>query len=423
MPTVSAAQALQDLKASTTRCISTGLPLLDAFLQKREWSSLDMDPVYGGVSRGKVTEVYGPPGVGKTALGMQLAASALNAGESVIWVDASHPVPGLRLSQVLKSFKPIVPRSSSAEVRSLSDLLDSLLHFSTPTLAQLIALLTRPTQTFPPQNNSLIIIDSFSTLISSAFPRTLDVNATPRKPGAANPSARKFPILQYLITNLQKLAATRNIAIVVFSQCVTKMRPGAGAVLVPAINTTTWEQGLGCRVALFRDWGWEDEEGNLIDGIRLAQVIKAEGISVPEGRPMLAGFSITENGLISLTLPTSPSLALPQLPASLITSKETTPAVPQKRKLSAMDLEIPDSDAEDDEDYGWAEEDEEDVPPPPPQWQGTEDNIGPVDAELEPEDVDPELDFGDDVEGEARGQETPMNLRTEIEDSEDELAL
>jgi hypothetical protein len=72
------------------------------------------------------------------------------------------------------------------------------------------------------------------------------------------------------------------------------MRPGAGAVLVPAINTTAWEQGLGCRVALFRDWGWEDEEGHVIDDIRLAQVIKAEGISVPEGRPMLAGFSITE---------------------------------------------------------------------------------------------------------------------------------
>lgn len=69
MPTVSAAQALQDLHASMTRCISTGLPLLDAFLQNKDWVSLDMDPVYGGISRGKVTEVYGPPGVGKTALG------------------------------------------------------------------------------------------------------------------------------------------------------------------------------------------------------------------------------------------------------------------------------------------------------------------------------------------------------------------
>jgi RecA/RadA recombinase len=69
MPTVSAAQALQDLKWSHTRCISTGLDLLDAFLQNRESVSSDVEPLYGGVSRGKVTEVYGPPGIGKTALG------------------------------------------------------------------------------------------------------------------------------------------------------------------------------------------------------------------------------------------------------------------------------------------------------------------------------------------------------------------
>jgi hypothetical protein len=92
-------------------------------------------------------------------------------------------VPGLRLSQVLKSFKPIVPQSSSAKARNSADLLENLLHFSTPTLAQLIALLTHPIQSFPLQNTSLIIIDSFSTLISNAFPRTVDVNATPRKPG------------------------------------------------------------------------------------------------------------------------------------------------------------------------------------------------------------------------------------------------
>ena len=69
MPTVSAAQALQDLKSSPTRCISTSLNLLDAFLQNRELASSDVESLHGGVSRGKVTEVYGPPGVGKTALG------------------------------------------------------------------------------------------------------------------------------------------------------------------------------------------------------------------------------------------------------------------------------------------------------------------------------------------------------------------
>lgn len=69
MPTVSAAHALQHLKTSPTRCISTGLSALDLGLQNRDAQSESLDPFYGGVSRGKVTEVYGPPGVGKTALG------------------------------------------------------------------------------------------------------------------------------------------------------------------------------------------------------------------------------------------------------------------------------------------------------------------------------------------------------------------
>ncbi|PMD50186.1 P-loop containing nucleoside triphosphate hydrolase protein [Hyaloscypha bicolor E] len=429
MPTVSAAQALQDLKSSHTRCISTGLDLLDAFLQNRESVSSDVEPLYGGVSRRKVTEVYGPPGIGKTALGMQLAASALHAGEGVIWVDASHPVSGSRLSQILTSFKPSLPQSSTQEARTLPDLLETFTHFSTPTLAHLIALLSHPTQHFPPQNISLIIIDSFSTLISSAFPRTADATGTPRKPGAPNPSARKFPILQYLITTLQKLAATRNIAIVVFSQCVTKMRPGTGAVLVPAINTMAWEQGLGCRVALFRDWDWDDEEGRLVDDVRLAQIIKAEGIAVPEGRARLAGFSIADDGLTLLTFPTLPTLTSPHAPAPLIPSTTTTPTLPLplKRKLSATDLEIPDSEGEGDEDYGWAEEDEEDVPPPPPQWQGSEDHLAPGEGgELEAEEIDVELNFEDElVEGGGNGEQKERSGigRTEIEDSEDELAL
>lgn len=69
MPTVSAAQALQDVKSSATRCISTGLPLLDYALQNRDYTPSDIEHIHGGVSRGKVTEIYGPPGVGKTALG------------------------------------------------------------------------------------------------------------------------------------------------------------------------------------------------------------------------------------------------------------------------------------------------------------------------------------------------------------------
>ena len=69
MPTVSAAQALQDLKSQSTQCISTGLQGLDAALQNRDAALAEKEALRGGVSRGQVTDIYGPPGVGKTALG------------------------------------------------------------------------------------------------------------------------------------------------------------------------------------------------------------------------------------------------------------------------------------------------------------------------------------------------------------------
>ena len=213
--------------------------------------------------------------------------------------DASHPLPGPRFSQILSSFKPTTPQindpvSSPPLPRTTSGLSDGLIHFSTPTLAHLIALLTHPTTVFPPPRTSLIIVDSFSTLISNAFPRNVDSTATPRKPGAPNPSSRKFPVLQYLINSFQKLAATRNLAIVIVSQCATKMRPGAGAVLVPPINTAAWEQGLGGRISLFRNWGWEHEDGKEIHDVRLAEVVKAEGLALAGGRKRLVGFTIGE---------------------------------------------------------------------------------------------------------------------------------
>jgi len=111
--------------------------------------------------------------------------------------DASHPLSGPRLSQILTSFKPSTPPSSSIsssppQPPALSDLLDNLTHFSTPTLAHLIALLSHHTPNHPAHNTSLIIIDSLLTLISNAFPRTVDSPATPRKPGGMLTSCSRY---------------------------------------------------------------------------------------------------------------------------------------------------------------------------------------------------------------------------------------
>jgi len=228
------------------------------------------------------------------------------------------------------------------------------------------------------------------------------------------------------------------------------MRPGAGAVLIPAINTTAWEQGLGCRVALFRDWGWIDEEGNAVDDVRLAEVKKAEGASCT-GRT--AGFSIRgvcpvpllpyehylqqlkvlaktnnhQTGLYPLLPRTRPTPNNPSANLSSHSHPQNSNAIespltlsrPHKRKLSATDLEIPDSEGEDDEDYGWAEEDEEDIPAMPPQWQGSEDILVPPPGELEGDGDDP----GEDDVEETEGVDSEKGIRLEeIGDSEDELA-
>jgi RecA/RadA recombinase len=66
LPTVSASQALDRLHARGSRAVSTGLAQLNRILSP---ASLPGRNIEGGLARGKVTEVYGPSGVGKTAFG------------------------------------------------------------------------------------------------------------------------------------------------------------------------------------------------------------------------------------------------------------------------------------------------------------------------------------------------------------------
>jgi RecA/RadA recombinase len=66
LPTVSASQALETLHARGSRTVGTGLSQLDKHLAPH---GLPGRTVAGGYTRGKVTEIFGPPGVGKTAFG------------------------------------------------------------------------------------------------------------------------------------------------------------------------------------------------------------------------------------------------------------------------------------------------------------------------------------------------------------------
>jgi hypothetical protein len=116
---------------------------------------------------------------------------------------------------------------------------------------------------------------------------------------------------------------------------------------------------------------------------------------------------------ITRALPNQTPIQSPSLP------------LPQKRKLFATDLEILDSEGEDDEDYGWAEEDDENIPPMPPQWQGSEDILVPPAGELEDdnEKIEEEDEGRLGEEADEGGGVESRGRREIVEDSEDELAF
>lgn len=69
LPTVSAADALEDLEDGTLRYVSTGLDQLDRYLAQPPLEEALVSERRGGLPRGQITEVWGPPGSGKTAFG------------------------------------------------------------------------------------------------------------------------------------------------------------------------------------------------------------------------------------------------------------------------------------------------------------------------------------------------------------------
>ncbi|CAJ2502128.1 Uu.00g049810.m01.CDS01 [Anthostomella pinea] len=344
LPTVSAAQALEDLKSDPRRFLSTGLDGLDSAVNDVSTA----DPDLGGIEKGQVVEVWGPPGSGKTAFAMQLAANTLRDGSKVVWVA-----------------------SQTASTDNVTeDQLNNLLHFVTPSLAHLIGLICKPTTSSIPADTSLVVIDNLSGLVNQTFPKNLETRQPPKGRG---PSARRLQVLQFLISALQKLSATRDLVIVVLSQCATRMQLERGATLIPAINAGSWEQGIATRLVLFRDWVMR---GDAVHDMHLVGIQKHHGKVDSGGIGPVFAFDIQTDGLIDAELHgTQPSLTLSATPH-------------QKRKLDQTGFEIPDSEGED---YGWEDEDTTEMPSMPPQWQGSEDLlVGQIDDDANRVDEDAE---------------------------------
>jgi hypothetical protein len=147
-----------------------------------------------------------------------------------------------------------------------------------------------PTASFPPSGTSLLVVDSISTLFENAYLRTHDERSSKKSDAAKWAAGRKYAVMGELISKLGRMAAISNIAVLITSQTITRLRSGLGALLLPAIAGSEWDNGISTQLVLFRDWPprrstQTDEDTERWNGLRYAGAIKIKGIlAADEGR-------------------------------------------------------------------------------------------------------------------------------------------
>ncbi|KAH3465951.1 hypothetical protein KXV78_008230 [Aspergillus fumigatus] len=339
-----ASQYLHASTASPVRgVISTGLPRLDQAISpvsSGETSQSSSDAMFGGIPSGHVTEVFGPPGVGKTALAMSITANALCDGSKVVWIDTTSPLPKPRLKSMLMQNRDTAKSSDTPE-----QLMGNLIYFRAQSLPHLLALLLHPPQGFPPENTKLLVVDSVSGPFPSYFLSPSELKSRLAQAKITDKSQihwlmnRRWNVTSELANQLMKLAASRRMAVLIINQTHTKIKGLPRATLSPLLAGGAWENTVHTRIVLYRDLPAVDEEESEMASrsLRYAEVLKRDGKALTDS---LRGTDTTQ-----------PSRTVPQQPV-----EETFPAGGRKRKVD----EVADSqdEGDSDEDFGWVDGDD-----------------------------------------------------------------
>jgi hypothetical protein len=181
------------------------------------------------------------------------------------------------------------PGAESTPPETRPDEMRSRFHYSAaPTLAHLLALFLHAPAAFPPKNTSLVVVDSLATLVDNAYPRNTDLQLAKNKTDPGRWAVgRRFAIINELIATFTRFAALHDIALLVTSQTITRIRGASRALLVPAISGAEWENGVSTRLVLFRDWvrhGKTKDKADVdrLQRARFAGLVKANGVGLAE---------------------------------------------------------------------------------------------------------------------------------------------
>ena len=201
------------------------------------------------------------------------------------------------------------PDASSQHPKQTSGAqLSNLTHYSTPTVAHLLTLLLHLLPSFLTSSTALLVVDSLATLVDTTYPRIpsrIDRRITDKRAGSfARPSDRRNAIVADIANALTRIAALKNVAILVTSHVVTQIRSvPLAALLRPALTTSEWENAMAARIVLFRDWGTADpstsnDRKRGTQSARFARVMKAAGSRIATTRKdALVAFEIADEGV------------------------------------------------------------------------------------------------------------------------------
>ncbi|KIW16801.1 hypothetical protein PV08_03991 [Exophiala spinifera] len=378
LPTVSGVEALK-LASEKAKSISTGLPTLDGLLLPNELSLATP-----GLQRGCVTEIFGPPGVGKTAFGLQVATNAMTSTHDeshVLWINCGSPLTPNRLRQLMAGHRQTQdPKLSPPGALNPPDtatlVSERFTYLEAHSLPRLLTIFLHPSQTLPGSKTSLIVVDDLSNLILGSFSRS----AKHLKPGAPavvkekfekRAAGRRFQIIESLGAAMSKMATLGRLAILALTNSTISLKTGQKAMLKPALSSQAWDTAINTRIMLYRDFPDKDQEPQLSKlETRALRYAEVQRLGRKETRGPPVAFVILADGLRQLHPPephdqeeedifnafhgTEEQRRPPQIHLPLLPDEISQPPQPKKRKAT----EIADSEDEEETDDGDGDGDE-----------------------------------------------------------------
>jgi hypothetical protein len=154
---------------------------------------------------------------------------------------------------------------------------------------------------FPPKDTALLVVEDVSVLFPPTAPK-----AGPK--GQSTPKTGNTALHSTLLSALNKIAASHNVAVLLSSYVSTRMRQDAGALLVAAQGSKDWDDQLSSRIIVFRDFPphvtskqsnkRSSDHAKPLERLRYAGIIKAQGKSTIENDIFhdIVPFSISDVG-------------------------------------------------------------------------------------------------------------------------------